>query len=343
MKPDGQTTEFQRLQEQFSEHHRQGRHQEAVAVIFKALDQFYAHPAQFTFSQLQSADVRPAFRLEYAGMAVVRTFLARIGPAHRFARAKRLRNRLEFLDEALMRYPGTLLLAAAKTQVLLDMDQPVEALAQARATLNIKPNSPLCEHLLENVLKQLERQKLLPKVKLNTFENAFLADLRQFFCQMPFTNFEVFNDGQVYVCCGGFLPAPIGNIFHQTYEQIWNSETARRIRRSVLEGDFTYCSRSCEMIIGQCLPRKASVKDPIFKKYIEARQTEIGQGPRFLNMAHDYTCNLYCPSCRRKPRAADAAMQARLEDARKRVVDQVLPHVRELQIAGDGDPFASRH
>jgi len=336
--------EFSLLQKRFSDHYRQGRIQEAVSTIFKALEIYSEHPERPNgYDDLQSNDVRPGYLLERSGLITAQSFLSLIGPHHLFGRTKRLANCSAFLDQALSLFPDTLLLAALKTVVLLDQDNPIEALTQARATLNIKAHSPLAEHLLEKVVKRLASRQLQTRVEFNNFEKALLSDLRPFFCQMPFTNFEVINNGDVYVCCGGFLPAPIGNIFRHSYEEIWNSETAQKIRRSVLTGDFTYCSRSCELIRGQVLPRKSSVKDPGFREYIDLQQTYIKEGPRYLNMAHDYTCNLYCPSCRRKPRVADAAMLSRLEDAWKRVVEQVLPHVYELQIAGDGDPFASRH
>jgi MoaA/NifB/PqqE/SkfB family radical SAM enzyme len=126
---------------------------------------------------------------------------------------------------------------------------------------------------------------------------------------------------------------------------VWNSEQAQEVRRSVLDGDFSYCSRTmCPMIVNDALPRSEEVTSPRLRRIIERRETVLEDGPRLIALGHDSSCNLACPSCRVGILMADKAQNERLDSARDRVI---LPLLRGrnvgLHLTSWGDPFASRH
>src|SRR5688572_4358694 len=65
------------------------------------------------------------------------------------------------------------------------------------------------------------------------------------FCSKPFEWFEVTQlngRGGVYLCCPSWLETPVGNLRQQSVGEVWNGETAQAIRRSVLDGSFSYCN-----------------------------------------------------------------------------------------------------
>ncbi len=77
------------------------------------------------------------------------------------------------------------------------------------------------------------------------------------FCPKPFERFELQENGSVYLCCPGWLPRPAGNLNSDSAARIWNSDQAQAIRRSILDGDFSYCNKAlCPEIQARSLPTR---------------------------------------------------------------------------------------
>jgi MoaA/NifB/PqqE/SkfB family radical SAM enzyme len=62
------------------------------------------------------------------------------------------------------------------------------------------------------------------------------------FCPQPWIEFITLADGTVRACCFG--PTDIGNLSELTFEQVWNSEEYRDLRRRILLRDYSLC-RDC--------------------------------------------------------------------------------------------------
>jgi Iron-sulfur cluster-binding domain len=61
------------------------------------------------------------------------------------------------------------------------------------------------------------------------------APLSQRFCSNPFSYAVIGNDGNVYVCCPGWVRGgPIGNIFRDRPDQLWNSLAAQQAQNKVI-------------------------------------------------------------------------------------------------------------
>src|SRR5690349_32657 len=76
--------------------------------------------------------------------------------------------------------------------------------------------------------------------------NGLMTDISKLFCSKPFSWFEVTRgatatEGEVYVCCPSWLPKTIGNLLPSSVAEVWNSEAAVDIRKSILDGSFKYC------------------------------------------------------------------------------------------------------
>ena len=164
------------------------------------------------------------------------------------------------------------------------------------------------------------------------------------FCRVPFERLETMWDGNAHFCCVSWLPARIGKIDSPSAGHIWNSEAAKDIRRSILDGSYRYCSRLyCPEIANGTLPRNQDVKNTEHRRIIENRTDTLPQGPTEVMLSHDRSCNLSCPSCRTGMIVAKRAEQDRLDSLADRVIMPLLRKSRRVRITGSGDPFGSAH
>lgn len=154
------------------------------------------------------------------------------------------------------------------------------------------------------------------------------------FCSPPFCIFTVRPNGNVHVCCAGWLPTSIGNIFQSSAIEIWNSPLAQDVRSSVLDGTFRYCTR-CPLLPGPGGPLVEQAPSP----RPSLRLDHIPQ----LRLSYDQTCNLTCPSCRTRPvgprTEPNASVVARVHEAMLR--SGAIAMAQQLFVTGSGDPLAS--
>jgi radical SAM protein with 4Fe4S-binding SPASM domain len=166
---------------------------------------------------------------------------------------------------------------------------------------------------------------------------------RRLFCAKPFRYLEVAENGDAYLCCQGWQPVTIGNVRRESLSSLWNGETAREIRRSILDGSFRHCT-ACPFLasVSGCVRDANAVVDP-FEVSILARRSLVSEGPQVVNLAYDRTCNLSCPSCRTELFVATGREFEALEELQGRLLDGgLLARIKWLSVTGSGDPFASR-
>jgi MoaA/NifB/PqqE/SkfB family radical SAM enzyme len=168
--------------------------------------------------------------------------------------------------------------------------------------------------------------------------------LSQRFCSWPFSKAEIHKDGNVYVCCPVWLRSgPIGNIFHDRPDHLWNSLAAQQMRKQILDGSFGGCrSDVCTLIRSKTLPLRRDMTGPI-ADIIANNRIELATGPEWVKLAHDASCNLSCPSCRTQMIVANAERQALLDRMLHEFILPFCKDAKALDLSGDGDPFASRH
>ena len=184
-------------------------------------------------------------------------------------------------------------------------------------------------------------QRLLFRAKAPDYE------LRDKFCQMPFTHFSTGWKGAAFACCcPAWVPFPIGNVLEaESAEAVWNSDAAIEVRRSILDGDFSYCSRTlCSLITARKLPAKSEITEPYLRRIIDERITALPDGPRQVDLNYDATCNLACPSCRTEIIAATPEENDVYGRARDRVILPLLKKTSgQVYLSGGGEAFSSRH
>jgi sulfatase maturation enzyme AslB (radical SAM superfamily) len=174
-----------------------------------------------------------------------------------------------------------------------------------------------------------------------------MAAKQKLFCSKPFSWFEVSRgasgEGETYVCCPSWLSKPIGNLLHNSVEEVWNSEAAAEIRRSILDGSFEYCSRAnCSSLQSETWPVQPAdaVTDPRMRRAIDENLQVLPWGPLEINASHDRSCNLSCPSCR-----THVIMEHNRRDdilsIQKKLKEGALRDAKLLYVTGSGDPFGS--
>jgi MoaA/NifB/PqqE/SkfB family radical SAM enzyme len=160
--------------------------------------------------------------------------------------------------------------------------------------------------------------------------------LSQRFCHFPFTLAEIHYGGDVFLCCPTWTGnRSIGNIFNDSPAALWNSLEAQEIRAGIIDGSFCKCEQHiCPEIVAGTLP---------VRKETDENRTVLSRGPETVKLCHDDTCNLSCPSCRTHMIVANRERQTQLDRMLHEFIVPFLTDTKWLFLAGDGDPFASRH
>ncbi|WP_155413265.1 radical SAM protein [Rhodopseudomonas palustris] len=163
------------------------------------------------------------------------------------------------------------------------------------------------------------------------------------FCSYPFSKLYTNQSGETHHCCLAFSPLRAGSIDDPTFD--WNSRSSIEFRRSILNGEFTYCDKtSCAFIVGGSLPTReqAAAEDPRLAQIIEHKLVEIEPSGLELVFEHDASCNLACPSCRSSLIAHPKIATEQLDERFPYLLELLNKSIR-LSVSGYGDPFFSRH
>lgn len=165
--------------------------------------------------------------------------------------------------------------------------------------------------------------------------------LRTHFCRRPFTTLETTHTGMLFVCCPVYLPTPIGSL-EQNHRELWRGPVARKIRQSIIDGDYSYCDHKiCPFIASRSLEPRDS--DEV-RHLISIHEKDDRALPGLsVVLSHDKSCNLACPSCRSGIYAANKARQANLDALTEKSILPMLADAREVVITGSGDAFGSNH
>lgn len=123
----------------------------------------------------------------------------------------------------------------------------------------------------------------------------------------------------------------IGNILKTPVEEVWHSEKAQTLRNKLSHGDFSSCrSIACPYIQNNSLKETAE----------EEVRIPTPEMPKFINLAHDYICNLSCETCRASKFTALDGYGERIRKMNERLAPY-LNRAETISLSGHGDPFAS--
>jgi molybdenum cofactor biosynthesis enzyme MoaA len=230
------------------------------------------------------------------------------------------------LDPYSASFVAAVLAVAAET--LLSAGRTAEALSLAEKAIN------------QNVYDAAVQRILLACRAETKGERARIDDTEEWlktrFCAVPFEHLETLPTSEIVACCGFWLPVSVGNLATTgaSIEGLLDSPSLNRVKSSILDGSFRYCSRMhCPKIAHRTLPARNDVD-------IEAYQTK--KHPKEVVFSHDQTCNLTCPSCRKNSIIIRKSEQARF-DALSPFLLPLMINADMVKVCGSGDPFASNH
>jgi MoaA/NifB/PqqE/SkfB family radical SAM enzyme len=148
-------------------------------------------------------------------------------------------------------------------------------------------------------------------------------------CPRPFDTVLIDKKGSCYACeCQSWLPQSIGNLQLKKLEEIVGSTMHKTLQASIMDGTYRYCNEhQCSYI------KNKGINDAWDRDHI-----------RYLRLAIDDSCNLQCPSCRKKMifHKEGSAYQLGIKLADK-INDwlSLCQHPLQVHMGSDGDPFAS--
>ena len=150
-----------------------------------------------------------------------------------------------------------------------------------------------------------------------------------YFCPQPFDRIEIYEDGRVFNCCPPFVKYYcIGNIYDTPFDEIWNGEKVRELRRKILKGDFSYCDDTCNRKM--CERHDTSGYSETAEKY-----------PASISVSSDNICNVKCRICRDEQFRTPYDVK-NLEAEIENIWLPIFKDAELLRFGCSGEPFASQ-
>ncbi len=162
---------------------------------------------------------------------------------------------------------------------------------------------------------------------------------RKFVCPGGFSQVYLYPDGRVYLCPDCFVDpneAMIGNLNENSFEKIYNSKKAIKLRKNFLKGKYISCSPVACFKASNYNYRLIPTKGLEYKKVQK-------QFPKMVCIGSDCECNVNCIMCRPTlSRLSDQELAAQNEKIEKLYIP-ILKDAEALTLSTTADPFASRH
>ncbi|MBE7704862.1 MAG: radical SAM protein [Cyanobacteria bacterium SIG29] len=150
-------------------------------------------------------------------------------------------------------------------------------------------------------------------------------------CKHPFNTVQIQNTGEVYCCCCYWTDFySFGNIFEQTFDEIWNGEKAKEFRKQFIENNYKYCN--------------LDVCDPYLQEF---EPDYIAPYPKKIEFSYDRHCNVRCIFCRNEKNKEEEEYnrqkEKRIEENFDRIFTPVIEQAEYVEMNSAGELFASKH
>jgi MoaA/NifB/PqqE/SkfB family radical SAM enzyme len=171
---------------------------------------------------------------------------------------------------------------------------------------------------------------------------------KQYVCNWPFSRVQIEQNGDVITCCTTYLKQgksiySIGNVFSNSFEEIWNSDKAKKLRYTVSLGNFEYCTNKCPILNNPSLyPTIMMSRKDAGYHYDNWEDCFLNKTPTNLFLSIDPTCNLYCPSCRNNIRMRSDSENEKINYILNNFVRPALKDCESLTLDGCGEFLVSK-
>jgi len=200
-------------------------------------------------------------------------------------------------------------------------------------------------NFLKHRLEEVDR--LHEEVVERIYNNDYSR--KEYTCSNPFEYVDILR-GEVYPCISDRLKHnfSLGNIYTQTFDEIWNSKNAKKIRYSVTKGNFEYCNHRCRWLsnkdkitdINSDSPLR--VRSDLDYEYESYNDCICKTTPQRITLSLDETCNLTCPSCRSEKRTLSQEERKKLIPALENVLRPMLKDCKSVVVSSSGEFFAMK-
>ena len=144
-------------------------------------------------------------------------------------------------------------------------------------------------------------------------------------CTYPFDSAQISMQGDVFVCCPPWCRSySFGNIYEQSFDEIWNGERAKEFRRQFINNDYKYCD--INLCVKDC--SKNIIPD------------EIAPKPKTFIFCYDATCNVKCIFCRSCHQKQDLSYFNENMDS---IINNMLENAENVVLSGVGEALFSPH
>lgn len=187
------------------------------------------------------------------------------------------------------------------------------------------------------------------KLFLNdSFNNSKIeTKLSKVICQIPFNEFHIYRDGYVSNCCFNWLPTEVGNIHQNSLLEILKSKIQIEIQNSVQNGKYNFCSSDyCPFLNNYANTNHHDWPLASHDDFKKIHSDHLIKNIKIF-LSFDYSCNLFCESCRNEKIYFDKTTAPELLlKTYDRVNEQIQELVQagynlEINVTGSGDAFAS--
>ncbi len=150
-------------------------------------------------------------------------------------------------------------------------------------------------------------------------------------CKHPFNSIQVQNTGEIYCCCCFWTDFySFGNIFEQSFDEIWNGDKAKEFRKQFIENNYKYC--------------KLDVCDPAYENITPSYTAPY---PKRIEFSYDRHCNVRCIFCRNEKNKEEEEYnrqkEKRIEDNFDKIFTPIIQNAELVELNSAGELFASKH
>jgi hypothetical protein len=174
-----------------------------------------------------------------------------------------------------------------------------------------------------------------------------MVDLKQYVCTVPFHALEI-HENKNFMCCASWLLKELPN--GVPIKDLWNSDEAVDIRKSVIDGTYKYCDKTQCPFLSKVISLNKSNTGPIrhisdldddMKLYYSEQTGIMKDGPKIIQMSFDRSCNYKCPSCRVDMIVANSDKIKSVNLTIEEIEEAYSESIETIYCSGTADPFAS--
>ena len=142
------------------------------------------------------------------------------------------------------------------------------------------------------------------------------------FCIMPWIHVQVRQNAELYPCCRISHGFSYGNIKDKTIDEVWNSETIKKVRREMLAGKpQSFCSDCVKLEDFGSVSYRNVINHEFKNEFTRIGETDEGGFLKnntipYLDLRFSNVCNLKCRTCNSESSSSWAEDEKKLNPER---------------------------